>query len=259
MSKSDKYVRIKSTLPYPCYFIKILLSCWGTSGLTVYILEGTTFHLLLHIKYPWAYEIYFLIIGKNPIPLGIYICYKESSMMLQNYRICNSSLLFPDVIQHPALLFSFIHFNQITSHSCPIVTLFQSELLFTKVLQHSGLIVSQNYIFLVCKLSHIRRGNYPYKGHVHHCPVTCIYNCHCKLSCSTFAGEKIQSRLRGCICVYNKKLELILKLYSSLQMWLVLFIHFNQIIPHPSKCHPISVWVSFSEDPSIQDHNNVIS
>jgi hypothetical protein len=60
---------IKSTLPFPSYFIKILVSSQGTDGLTVYVLKGRKFNFLLHLKYPWACEtvIFFYWVKIQPL------------------------------------------------------------------------------------------------------------------------------------------------------------------------------------------------
>jgi hypothetical protein len=44
------------------------MSCWGTDDLTVYILKGMKFNILLHLKYASAYENVIFFIGEKSNP-----------------------------------------------------------------------------------------------------------------------------------------------------------------------------------------------
>jgi hypothetical protein len=94
--------------------------------LCIYILKGKNFNFLFCLKYPWAYEtvIFFYWEKSNPSEDAYVIT--KCCITLQNCRTCNSLLLFPDRWHKPIILFSLIHFNQITPHHRLNVIQFQA-------------------------------------------------------------------------------------------------------------------------------------
>jgi hypothetical protein len=53
------------------------VSSRGTDGMTLYVLKGTKFNFLLHLKYPQACEIVILLLVETPTPLMSYMCYNK--------------------------------------------------------------------------------------------------------------------------------------------------------------------------------------
>jgi hypothetical protein len=83
--------------PYPCHFIKILVTSRGTDGLAVYVLKGTKFNFLLHLKYPRACKIVIFFYWEKITPLRNYMCYnKKLYHTVKLYRTHNNLLPVPD-------------------------------------------------------------------------------------------------------------------------------------------------------------------
>jgi hypothetical protein len=89
----------------------------------MYILKGT-----------YTYVVYF--IRKKPTTFRSCIFY--SKKLYHIAKLWNTLWFIAvstHVIRHLALLFSFMHFNEITPHTCPNVTLFQLQFISAKILR----------------------------------------------------------------------------------------------------------------------------
>jgi hypothetical protein len=133
---------VKSTFLFPCYCIKMFVSC-----------QGTGYQWFDCIYTQWN-EVYFqaplkisiclwgvLFIVKKPATLHSYIFYnKKLYHAVKLYRTHNTLLPIPEIWWDFDILL-FIHFYQITLHPCLDVILYQDEFLFTKILWHPSLIL----------------------------------------------------------------------------------------------------------------------